>query len=229
MAINLIAQASQAAQQLASKLKEDTLNLTVAQLAQVLPEASVLGKDAVPIQLYRSKGQVRGSTLRVWQEDGQPIVLDAALNPISAEIEFLSWQAKGYTGSAIITIGEHEFVVELGLDLEDPTDPIEGEGAPDPGILKSRPIRAIAFNALDAGVVYKVTKQEDNFAMIETPDGKEDRYYLSGRLQKLIDQEGGQLPFEFEITGWEPVEIDGSTVQAPMIKKAQTADFSTVL
>lgn len=228
MTINLIAQATQAAQDLANKLKEDTLELTVQQLAQVLPEASVFGEDTVVIQLYRTQGQVRGSTVRVWQEDGEPIVLDAALNPITADIQFNSWQAKGYTGSAIVAAGEQEFVIELGLDLNDPTDPIGGEGAPDPGILKARPIRAIAFKALDTGVTYKVTERDDQFATIETPEG-EDRYYLSGRLKTLIDQEGGKLPFEFEITGWETLDIDGQAVQAPIVKKAQSADFSAVL
>lgn len=230
MPTNLIAQAAQAAQQLANKMKDDQHNLTAAQLAPVLPEVEVFGDDAVIIQLYRSRdSQVRGSTLRVWEEDGKPVVLDAALQALNTSATFKSWQAKGYSGSAIVTAGEQEFVVGLALNLDRPTDPIGGEGEPDVAVLKKRPVRAIAFNALDAERVYTLTERDEQFAIIQSPEGTSDRYYMSGRLAELVDQEGGNLPFKFEITGWEPVEIEGKTYQMPILKKAGSANFAGVL
>jgi len=230
---NLVARAADIARQAGTKMKEDTKDIPVAKVAQKLPGVQVFGDDTIVFQLYRGRDKkVRGSTLRIWRdEDGSPVLLDAALNPISVDFSYVSWQGKGYTGSAIVEAGETQFVVELALDLDSPTDPIGDEGEPDTSWLKKRPVRAIAFNALEAGVEYTVEEILDDgqYALISRDDEKAERYYLSSRLGKLVEQEGGELPFAFLIDGYEPVEIDGETVQAPIVVKAGAADFADVL
>ncbi|NJN61216.1 MAG: hypothetical protein HC795_06545 [Coleofasciculaceae cyanobacterium RL_1_1] len=234
MATNLITQARQAAGQLAEKLDGDTADLSVAQLSGILPEAGVFGDDTIAIQLYRDGETVRGSTLRVWCSRGdnpEPVVLDAALNEIDADVTFVSWQADNYNGSAIVKVGDEEFTIGMALESRQ-KDAIEGKGAPDAKLLKPVPVAAIAFTALETGTTYTVTEIGENgeFCTIEDADGNSNRYYMSSRLSDLMSQEKASVPFEFEISDWESIQVGGKDAKTPILQKpAEASDFSSVL
>jgi hypothetical protein len=234
MATNLITQARQAARQLADKMDGDTTDLSVSQLSSVLPEVGVFGDDTIAIQLYRDGDNVRGSTLRVWCDRGdnpEPVVLDAALNEVDTDLTFMSWQADGYNGSAIIRVGDEQFMIGMALKSRQ-QESIGGKGAPDPKLLKPCPVAAIAFTALETDTIYTVTEIGENgeFCTIEDADSYSNRYYLSSRLSDLMSQEKAELPFEFEISGWEPVKVNGKETKTPILQKpAQGKDFSGLL
>ena len=145
-----------------------------------------------------------------------------------APVTFKSWEVKGYSGSTVIEVGDQEFIVSLALDLQSPVDAMGGEGKPDVKLLKSAPVKALSFRALELNHPYTLHTLTDKFGEISSGGEAPQQYFIAKRLKRLVEQEGGELPFDFEITQWETLDLNGESVTVPVIHKVGAANFASV-
>ncbi len=231
---NLVRQAKVAASQLSSRIGDEPINIPVSKLKQKIPALNVFSDETSAIQLYRYKGEPQGGTFRVYLVDGEPQLFDAALNPVeNIQYSFISWEIGGYSGTVTIEVEGEQFVVKMPINTDSPLDKASGTGDELPmDLLQNVPQPgAIAFSSLKLLKSYTLIDRnlQSGTCTVEDEEGEQVLVYEAKALTELVEENGGQLPFEFQIYGWEQTEIDGKTYKLPQIKKAGDADFGDLI
>jgi hypothetical protein len=230
---NLVRQAKVAAKQLSSKIGDEPIDIPVSKLKQKISALNVFPDDTSAIQLYRYKGEPQGGTFRVYLVDGEPQLFDAALNPVNVQYSYKSWEISGYSGTATIEVEGEQFVVKLPIKTDSPLDKASGTGDELPmDLLQNVPQPgAIAFAALKLLTPYTLIDRNPQVGTctVEDEEGEQVSVYEAKSLTKLVEENDGQLPLEFQIYDWEQTEIDGETYKIPQIKKAEDADFGDLI
>ncbi|MBE9124769.1 MULTISPECIES: hypothetical protein [unclassified Coleofasciculus] len=232
MVTNLLKDARRAAAQLRSKIGDENIDITVAQLKDKISALSVFMDETVAIQLYRYNGKPYGGTFRIYLADGEPKLYDAALNPVSEKVDFISWTIEGFNGTAKVAVGGEEFIVKLPINTDSPLKESSGEGLPDRDLLEAVPQPgATAFSSLKMKTNYTLVERNGGTCQIEDKEGNTLKVYEAAALAELVEENGGDetLPLEFEIYDWDLVEIDGTQRKIPQVKALRDADFSDLL